>query len=61
MTLRNSGLTRRSLLKTSAATGAALATTAGVNMFNINPAFAQMKNPADVLATLNVGKFVKKE
>ncbi|MCA0433441.1 MAG: extracellular solute-binding protein [Proteobacteria bacterium] len=60
MKLTKSGLvTRRSLLKSTAATGAAL--TAGLPLFNINRAFADMPNPADVLAKINVGNMVKKE
>ena len=56
-------LSRRSLLKSTAAAGAALATgTGGVSLFNVRSAYSQnLPNPADVLATLNVGKFVKKE
>ena len=58
MTSRNKGLlTRRSLLKSTAATGAALGV-GGINLFNINKAFAQMPNPADVLAKINVGNMV---
>ncbi len=61
MMSKKSGLvTRRSLLKSTAATGAALSV-GGVNLFNVNKAFAQMPNPADVLAKINVGSFVKKE
>ena len=55
-------MSRRSLLKSTAAASAALVTGAGgVSMFNINSAFAQMANPADVLAKINVGNMVKKE
>lgn len=50
-------LTRRTLLKATAATGAAAAV-GGVNMFNINSAFAAMKDPGEVLKTINVGKYV---
>ncbi len=61
MKSKTSGLvTRRSLLKSTAATGAALSI-GGVNMFNINSAFAAMANPADVLKDISVGKMVKKE
>ena len=58
--LLTSKLSRRSLLKATAATGA-FAAVGGVNMFNINSAFAAMKDPAEVLKTINVGKYVKKE
>ena len=55
-------LTRRSLLKSTAATSAALVSgIGGVSLFNVNRAFADMMNPADVLKTINVGKYVKKE
>ncbi len=47
-------VSRRTLLKSTAATG-------GVALFNINSAFAAMENPADVLAKINVGNYVKKE
>jgi multiple sugar transport system substrate-binding protein len=54
-------LSRRSFLKSSAALGA-VAATGGVSTFHIGKAWAQnLPNPADVLAGLNVGKFVKKE
>ncbi len=58
--LLTTNLSRRSLLKATAATGA-VAAFGGVNMFNINSAFAAMKDPAEVLKTINVGKYVKKE
>jgi multiple sugar transport system substrate-binding protein len=63
MLTEKSGLvTRRSLLKTTAATGAALVSgIGGVSMFNVGGAFAAMANPADVLKSINVGKYVKKE
>ncbi len=63
MVTKKSGLiTRRSLLKNSAATTAALATgIGGVSMFNVTGAFAAMANPADVLKDISVGKMVKKE
>jgi multiple sugar transport system substrate-binding protein len=54
-------LSRRSLLKSTA--GAGLALTAGVGgvpLFNIRGAHAQdLPNPADVLAKINVGNYVK--
>lgn len=53
-------LSRRSLLKATVATGAAAAV-GGVNMFNINGAFAAMENPADVLAKINVANYVHKD
>ena len=53
-------LSRRSLLKATAATGA-VAAVGGVNMFNINGAFAAMANPADVLANINVANYVHKD
>ena len=52
-------LSRRSLLKATAATGA-VAAVGGVNFFNINSAFADMVNPADVLAKINVANYVNK-
>jgi multiple sugar transport system substrate-binding protein len=56
-------LSRRSLLKSSAAAGAALVSgTAGVSLFNVRSAYSQnLPNPADVLAKINVGNMVKKE
>ena len=56
-------ITRRSLLKSTAAAGAALAVgTGGVSMFNVRSAYSQnLPNPADVLAKINVGTMVKKE
>ena len=58
MLKKKSGLiTRRSLLKSSAATGAALVSgVGGVSLFNVTGALAAMANPADVLAGINVGK-----
>ena len=56
------GYSRRSFLKSSAAKGAALAAGAsGISLFNINRSFAAMKNPADILATINVGNKVNKD
>ena len=56
------GYSRRSFLKSSAAKGAVLATGAsGISLFNINRSFAAMKNPADILATINVGNKVNKD
>ena len=52
-------LSRRTLLKGTAATGATAAF-AGVNMFNVNTALAALPNPADVLAKINVGTMVNK-
>jgi multiple sugar transport system substrate-binding protein len=61
MLLKKSGLVnRRTVLKSTAAVGATVAI-GGVNMFNVNSAFADMMNPADVLKSINVGKYVKKE
>ncbi len=61
MISKKSGLvTRRSLLKSTAATGAALSV-GGVNLFNVNRAFADMANPADVLAKINVANYVNKD
>ena len=54
------GVSRRSFIKTAAATGATLATTGGVSLFNINRSFGAMMNPADILAKLNVGAKVNK-
>ena len=56
-------ITRRSLLKSTAAVGAALAVgTGAVPLVNIRRAYAQaLPNPADVLAKINVGNMVKKE
>ncbi|MGL6181607.1 MAG: ABC transporter substrate-binding protein, partial [Aestuariivirga sp.] len=56
-------ITRRSLLKSTAAAGAALAAgTGGVSLFNVRSAYSQnLPNPADVLAKINVGNMVKKE
>ena len=59
--LKTPGTSRRSFLKTSAASGAALVAGGGVNLFNINRSFGAMMNPADILAKLNVGAKVKKE
>lgn len=64
MPITKSGLiTRRSLLKSTAAVGAALAVgTGAVPLVNIRRASAQnLPNPADVLAKINVGNMVKKE
>ena len=60
----NSGrLTRRSLLKSTAATGAAaIAGVGGVNLFNVRRSLAQtLPDPASVLAKINVGNYVKKD
>ena len=64
MQFKKSGsMTRRSLLKTSAGTGAALmAGTGGVSMFNVRSAYSQdLPNPADVLAKINVAGYVNKD
>ena len=64
MLKKKSGLiTRRSLLKSTAATSAALVSgTAGVSLFNVRPAMAQgLPDVASVLSGINVGKYVKKE
>ena len=58
--LQTNKLSRRSLLKATAATGAAAAV-GGVNLFNVNRAFAAMMNPADVLANINVANYVHKD
>ena len=54
-------ITRRTLLKSTAAASAALAVgTGGVPLVNIRRAYAQnLPNPADVLAKINVGNYVK--
>jgi multiple sugar transport system substrate-binding protein len=56
-------ISRRSLLRTSAAAGAVLVSgTTGLPLFNLRRANAQdLPNPADVLARINVGNYVKKE
>ena len=63
MVSKKSGLlTRRSLLKATASTSAAVATgVGGVSLFNVGGAFAAMADPGEVLKTINVGKYVKKE
>jgi multiple sugar transport system substrate-binding protein len=64
MSKRTTGvLSRRSLLKSSAAAGAALVTgTGAISLFNVRSAYSQnLPNPADVLAKINVGNMVKKE
>jgi multiple sugar transport system substrate-binding protein len=60
---KTGAMTRRSLLKSTAAAGAALAVgTGGVSLFNVRSAYSQnLPNPADVLARINVGTMVKKE
>ena len=60
---KTGSMTRRSLLKSTAAASAALvAGTGGVSLFNVRSAYSQnLPNPADVLAKINVGNFVKKE
>ena len=59
---KTGAVSRRSLLKSTAAAGAALvAGTGGVSLFNVNRAYAQMADPSDVLAKINVGNMVKKE
>jgi multiple sugar transport system substrate-binding protein len=59
--MSKSTVSRRSFLKSSAAIGAAAAT-GGVSSFHVGNAFAQsLPNPADVLAKINVGGYVKKE
>jgi multiple sugar transport system substrate-binding protein len=56
-------LTRRSLLKSTAAASAAMVAGAGgVSLFNVRRSFAaNMADPASVLAKINVGNYVKKE
>lgn len=58
-----SRLSRRSLLKASAAVGGvALPTAAGLPLFNVRRSFAaDAVDPASVLAKINVGNYVKKE
>ena len=59
----NSGrLTRRSLLKSTAAAGAAtIAGVGSVNLFNVRRSLAAtLPDPASVLAKINVGNYVKK-
>jgi anaerobic selenocysteine-containing dehydrogenase len=60
---KTGAMTRRSLLKSTAAAGAALAVgTGGVSLFNVRSAYSQnLPNPADVLAKINVGNMVRKE
>ena len=60
---KSGAISRRSLLKSTAAAGAALTVgTGGVSLFNVRSAYSQnLPNPADVLAKINVGNFVKKE
>lgn len=62
LTTKKGGMTRRSLLKSTAAAGLALtAGTGGVSLFNVRGAYAQnLPNPADVLAKINVGNMVNK-
>ena len=62
MVTTKNGITRRSLLKSTAAAGAALAAgTGGVSLFNVRSAYSQcLPNPADVLAKINVGNMVNK-
>lgn len=55
-------MSRRSLLKSTAALGAASVVTGGASLFNVRRSFAQTaENPADILAKINVGGYVKKE
>jgi multiple sugar transport system substrate-binding protein len=60
---KTGAMTRRSLLKSTAAAGAALAVgTGGVSLFNVRSAYSQnLPNPADVLAKINVGNMVRKD
>lgn len=61
LTTKKGGTTRRTLLKSTAAMGVALtAGTGGVSLFNVRSAYSQnLPNPADVLAKINVGNYVK--
>jgi hypothetical protein len=43
-----------------AAAGALAAGTGGVSLFNVRSAYSKPAESADVLATLNVGKFVRR-
>ncbi|MFN0193493.1 MAG: ABC transporter substrate-binding protein, partial [Aestuariivirga sp.] len=63
MMRRKSGiLTRRNVLKSSAALAATAVAGSGVSLFNVRSAYSQdLPNPADVLAKINVGNMVKKE
>ena len=56
-------LSRRSLLKSGAAFGAAgLIGTSGVSLFNVRRSLAAtLPDPASVLAKINVGNYVKKD
>ena len=56
-------LSRRSLLKSGAAFGAAgLIGTSGVSLFNVRRSLAaSLPDPASVLAKINVGNYVKKD
>ena len=56
---KTGSMSRRSLLKSTAAAGAALATgTGGVSLFNVRSAYSQdLPNPADVLAKAHEAGF----
>jgi multiple sugar transport system substrate-binding protein len=56
------GLSRRSFLKSAAATGAITVGAGGATLFNVRRSLAQeLPDPASVLAKINVGNYVKKE
>ncbi|MGH6645120.1 MAG: extracellular solute-binding protein, partial [Bradyrhizobium sp.] len=56
------GLSRRTFLKSTAASGAVLAASSGVSLFNVSRGLAAaLPDPASVLAKINVGGYVKKE
>ena len=53
-------LSRRTFLRSTAAVGAAAASAGGVSLFNVRPSYAQnLPDPADILAKINVGTYVK--
>ncbi|RWX67319.1 extracellular solute-binding protein [Mesorhizobium sp. M4B.F.Ca.ET.089.01.1.1] len=55
-------VSRRSFLMSTAAVGASAVAAGGVSLFNVRRSFAQeAANPADILAKINVGGYVKKE
>jgi multiple sugar transport system substrate-binding protein len=61
-TKRTGGLTRRSLLKSGAATGGALVGAGALGTTFVSRSLAQaLPNPADVLARINVGNYVRED
>ncbi|CAN7352824.1 ABC transporter substrate-binding protein [Mesorhizobium sp. LjNodule214] len=55
-------VSRRSFLMSTAVVGASAVAAGGVSLFNVRRSFAQeAANPADILAKINVGGYVKKE